>query len=467
MAAGFGIKELFMTLHGVKKDIGIIVIMLLTGLVFFLFLGEQGTILCKDSPQYLEYEDFNAVMPFYPSVIDVIRTLFGQESFLQYIYIIQGLIALVCSMYMTLFFKKYFNLEAISTFVIFVFSLLPYAYTLPEYVSSHEVMTESLAFPIFYLFFIALLELYDNVNLWTMIKLMAYYIMLVMLRSQLLFLIGVVGIVFIISRWSRIREILTLDILKKGLLVLLAIFMIIGAALVIRQKKAEASGESASQIANAFLGKALTIMEADDVEHFEDENDKEMFNRVFKAVDEKEQRLVHARKDLLVWEDMIVFYNENMKLGNDELYYYFSDIYPDYDYYQKLELVELAKTRIIKAVVLNNLGTFLYSFLIMLPSGFLCIVFLQRRSIYTLCNIYALLFYISYFVLMIGCFKRNKVFSRELKVAFGGMLISILNVLCTNLVHYALQRYLVYTMGLLYIAMFVMIRSFLKKESVE
>ena len=68
---------------------------------------------------------------------------------------------------------------------------------------------------------------------------------------------------------------------------------------------------------------------------------------------------------------------------------------------------------------------------------------------------------------MIGCFKRNKVFSRELKVAFGGMLISILNVLCTNLVHYALQRYLVYTMGLLYIAMFVMIRSFLKKESVE
>ncbi len=439
-----------------RQSILMVALMLIGGGLFFFFLGENGTILCKDSVQYLEYTDFNAVMPFYPSFINVIRWIFGEQDFMQYIFVVQGIIALFCSIYFAMFLKKYLSFGMINTMIVFILSLLPYTYSLPEYVSSHEVMTESLAFPIFYLFFASLISLHDKLSLGNLVKAGVSLLLLVMLRTQLIFFVGIVAVVFLIkiTRENDSKE--NQLLLKRSVFVIVSGVLIFVGVLGIKEKRAENSGEKASQFVNAFFGKALTIMDEEDIKYYETEQSKRMFEFVYKGVDEQEWRLPYAQDGLLMWEDLIHYYNENMKLGNDLLYKFYSEIHPDYGYYEKLALVEKGKSEIVRTVIGNNIGTFLYSFFLLMPSSFLSIVFIQKRSIYLLCNIYAIIFYVLYLFLLYQCIKKKQ--WKEVYFAILSLAISVANVVCTNIVHYGLQRYLIYTMGVLYMAMFLMLR---------
>lgn len=438
-----------------RQSILMVALMLIGGGLFFFILGENGTILCKDSIQYLEYTDFNAVMPFYPAFINVIRWIFGEQDFMQYIFVVQGLIALFCSLYFAMFLKKHLDLCMINTVIVFMLSLFPYAYSLPEYVSSHEVMTESLAFPIFYLFFASLISLHDELSLVNLVKAGVSLLLLVMLRTQLIFLVGIVAVVFLVKiiRENDLKE--NQLLIKRSVFVIAIGILIVAAVLGVKEKRAENSGEKASQFVNAFFGKALTIMDEEDIKYFETEQSKRMFEFVYKGVDEQKWRLPYAQDGLLMWEDLIHYYNENMKLGNDLLYEFYSEINPDYGYYEKLALVEEGKSEIVQTVIGNNVGTFLFSFLLLLPSSFLSMVFIQKRSIYLFCNIYAIIFYALYLFLLYQCLKKKQ--WKEAYFAILSFAISVVNVVCTNIVHYGLQRYLIYTMGVLYISMFLMV----------
>ena len=64
-----------------KKERITWIIIIAIGVLFFFVLGEKGPVLCKDSPQYLQYNDFNSVMPLYPLFISIHHFIFCSDIF--------------------------------------------------------------------------------------------------------------------------------------------------------------------------------------------------------------------------------------------------------------------------------------------------------------------------------------------------------------------------------------------------
>lgn len=439
-----------------KRDLSVSV-MIFWGIIFFFFLGKQGPVMGPDSQTYIDYTDFNGVMPAYPLFISVLKIFLGEGNYLQGVFVVQGIIALVCSVYLTNSLKKQFGLLKWEMIIVFCLSLLPYAYSLPEYVVSHEIMTESLSFSVFYVFISFMLKGMLEKKISSIFCGALPLLLLVLFRSQLLFL-GVVYVSIIIYYcWAH-------SLFKDGRTVKRLLLLLCGIAVVVMlvfsiRSKVAGSGENekASQFVNSFFGKAMYLIDEEDYLNFEDEKLRDMCKRLFESIDETGRRLPYAQEGLLKWEDIIVGQNENRKLGNDVMYEYYIDTAPHLSYWEKLELIEKDKTDIVKSIIFNNLSDFIKMYFYLLPSSFLSMVFIQKRSIYLLCNIYAIFFYTIYFCLMWKIY-RNK--SRE-TFLFAGLIMgtSVLNVLCTNAIMYGMQRYLVYTFGLLYIAVFLMYRS--------
>ncbi len=429
------------------------------GTFFFFFLGEKGTILCKDSTQYLQYTNFNSVMPTYPLFLLLLKYIFGEILYMDYVFIFQGILAFVSSLFVTKTLQKIYHLKSIEIILVFVFTLAPYAYTLPEHVSSHEVMTESLAFPIFYLWFITILKSFLTRKLKYIINSSILLVILISLRAQLLLLLLVYAFLMFyfvkiaVKHNERMKR-----IFKKILILFLLVIFTIGVMFGVRQKIAETnSEENASQLVNAFLGKMLYLSEKNDAEYFESEEMKEIFQQLYSRIDDKRQRLQYSDRGLLLWDDISYCANDNMKIGIDVIYFYYREKKPDLSYYEIMPLSEVAKTEIVKTLFIHKLGDLIYIYLWMLPSGFLSMVFIQKRSIYTLCTLYGALFYIFYLLVLYYSYKkdmRNEKVIGELTIG-----ISALNVLVTNVILYGMQRYLVYTFGLMYISVYLMIRT--------
>lgn len=439
-----------------KKRYLSVILMIFLGVVFFFFLGEHGPVMGPDSQTYIEYTDFNGVMPAYPFFISILKAFLGEEHYLYGVFVVQGIVALFCSLYLAGSIKKQFGLSEWEVVVVFGLSLLPYAYSLPENVTSHEIMTESLSFSVFYIFISLIMRGMLSKKLGAVLCAAFPLLILVLLRSHLLFLWLVYVAVIIYCCYVQ-KLFLNDQSIKRIILIFGGTLIVVIAAFAIRSKKASEGSEKASQFVNSFFGKAMYIIDEDDFLRFEDDKMKDICKRLFESMDKTGRRLPYARKGLLKWEDIIVGQNENRKLGNDVIYEYYIDTAPHLSYWEKLKLIEEDKTNIIKTIIFNNLGDFLKMYFYLLPSSFLCMVFIQKRSIYLFCNIYAIFFYATYLILLWKVYK-NK--SKDIFL-FALLVLgtSVLNVLCTNVIMYGMQRYLVYTFGLLYIVAFLMYRS--------
>lgn len=428
--------------------------MLVIGIAFFFFLGESGPIMGADGMAYLEYTDFNGVMPAYPFFITVIRFILGETYYLYGVFISQGIIALTCSLYLVVTVRKNYALKNWEMVLMFIMSLLPYAYSLPEYVVTHEIMTESLAFSVFYLFLTCIIKGISAKELKSILIGAIPLLGLILLRSQLLFMsVAYLGAILYLCVNQRLIK--NKIVLRKVAGILFLALLIVIATFAIRSQVVGKAKNS--QLVNAFFGKAMYIIDEEDYLYFKDATMQEKCKRLFESMDETGRRWEYAKKGLLKWEDVIVGQNENRKLGNDVLYEYYMDTAPQLSYWEKLELVEADKTVIIKTILVHNIGDLLKMYLCMLPSGFLCMVFIQKRSIYLLCNIYGAIFYATYIGLLWKTHKEGK--KKEFEFSLLILAVSALNVLCTNIIMYGMQRYLVYTFGMLYIAMYMMLRS--------
>ena len=72
--------------------------------------------------------------------------------------IIQGILAFFSSVYVVEWFRKHFQLNYVTSIVLFVCSALPYGYSLPEYTLTHQILTEAVAVPIFNLYMIFMMQ---------------------------------------------------------------------------------------------------------------------------------------------------------------------------------------------------------------------------------------------------------------------------------------------------------------------
>ena len=162
---------------------------LFTALVFvtvFCLLGERGYLLWKDSPAYLAFDGRTGIVPVYPLLLQVNRMIFGEESFLYAVVVEQTILTMICILAFTEFIRKRFRLSYLASYPVVLFSVfMPFTTNYPLSISNHDIMTEALAYPIFYLYMICFLKCIFDKKYRDIVLMVLVSVILALIRTQL------------------------------------------------------------------------------------------------------------------------------------------------------------------------------------------------------------------------------------------------------------------------------------------
>lgn len=439
-------------MNSLKKEKLTTIIMLIIGVFFFFLLGNKGYVLLKDSEIYTEGYYGTTVMPLYILFIQTLKSIFSGELYLYVAVFIQGLTAILTSLILANYLYKTFRLGQWQRVIVYLLSFLPYAYSLPQEVVTHEIMTESMAFSLFYIYFILFYNSIINLKWSQMIVVLGISILLTGFRIQLMLLIPIAGIGFIIIYigQKRIPKKRVLYIVLPILLFCIIIFSVVRQSYSRRQF----NFLDGTQIADALLGRAIYISEQSDVDLFQDEDLKEAFTVLYNYADKEEMRYAYINEqDGLRWHHIINGVNYTTRSSWENLVK-FCEL-KGYDY----TVSEQFQTDIMIPIIFEHFEDMCSNFMELTAASMMAGIFLQKDSIYTLCIFVTIFLYL--FGIMIAILNRKE----KLTVIFYllTMLILLFNIMLLNILFYGLQRYVVYTYGLYYISLFLMLRDLWNK----
>ena len=440
----------------VKKNyeyIGYISILLAIGAVFFFFIGERGYILENDSEFFLgENKVYQYIV--YPYFLKCCQYIFGENHYLQYVSNIQGLISLWVCLLTTEYFRKTYKLSYVWSGLIFVCTFGPYAYSLPQYVSSHSIMTEGLAFPLFYLWMLCVLQIYlKKKNIW-FLPLFIVTLIMAYTRTQLM-LFFIVCFIIVLERtvsfiYGKINE------NSKRIFINLCILIgVIGIVIGIKVFLLFIEHNIYPQMTDAVAGRVFCAVEQSDVELFEGK-DRELFLGIYSEIEQMETRQVYFRTGIRQWEDIANATNENTKLlGNI--------IRP---YYPEIETTELndVKGKLAYAMLLEHWDNYLVMTLSLLLQSLVVSIFVHPESAYVCGYVIAILLYLFGMVSVVWGKKKYHIDNEyiiPLLITFGVILL-ITSV--TNILFMGLQRYVVYPFGYFYISLVVLYYEIIRKK---
>lgn len=163
----------------------------------FRFVGSREAVLFDDSGSYLRVERIEGVMPVYPLFLLLNQWLFGDAVYLQVVITQQAALAAVCVIAFVKVTAKEFDLKYWESGFLFLLTLVPYTTEMPGSMATQQILTEGLAYSLFYLFVIVLLKAIWGKKLTWFAGSLGMALLLSMVRSQLQILFGVCGIVFI------------------------------------------------------------------------------------------------------------------------------------------------------------------------------------------------------------------------------------------------------------------------------
>lgn len=474
-----------------------ILVLCLFGMIFYLFSGRQWVYLIDDSFTYLNPNAQNAgVMPIYPAFLFIVKFIFGENLHLSAVVVIQSVIAVVCTLSFTLYLQRIFRLKFPEMILFYAFTMMPFAIDLPERCVSHMILTEGLAYPFFYIYFIFVLQyIFDKKIKWLFSTvLMAVFMGLI--RSQLIFLLIFTVVIFVfvefakkeystkILRWVKAGVNLIIGVIGSFMLVL-CIYQVCGCyanylvpAIDRWENRQEAAGnesgqgeiakvenaetevieneekieykETMSQFTHLIMIRGFYEADEEDAALFDTPEMQEIFRRVYAAVDEQQYRYEYARPGLYMWRDLIK--DRIVTTASGAITTYLNDN-PDVKIDRNAVMRELGMK-----VLLRHFDRYLYHSIRLAIPGFISSIFFQIERIYWLCHLITLfLFGIEIFGILY-CLKSN---GERKTVLFASATVGFifLMVVIINLVFEGTQRYLVYAMGIFYCSLYLLLKE--------
>lgn len=477
-----------------KKYIQILGLCML-GMVFYLFSGREWIYLIDDSYTYMRPDArFYGVMPIYPLFLFAVRFIFGENLYLSAVVVIQSVVAVICTLLFALYLQRIFQLKFPEMILFYAFTMMPFAIDLPEACASHMILTEGLAYPFFYIYFIfALQYVFYKKTRWLLLTIvMAVFMGLI--RSQLIFLLIFTSLIFVcvefakkeyrtkLMHWVKAGVNLIIGIIGSCVLVFCIYQFCAGYAnyLVpvinrwdIRQDAAQNEGrqeeiarvenaqknvetkkieykETMSQLTNLIIIRGFYEADEEDAALFDTAEMQEIFRRVYAAVDEQQYRYEYAKPGLYMWRDLLK--DRIVSVAQDGITTYLNDN-PDVKIDRNAVLRELGMK-----VLLRHFDRYLYHSIRLAIPGFISSIFFQIEKIYWLCHLITLfLFGIEIFGILY-CLKNN---GERKTVLFASATVGFifLMVIIIDLVFMGTQRYLVYAMGIFYCSLYLLLKE--------
>lgn len=497
-----------------QKDALFYASLLALALVIFIFAGSREPVLFDDSGSYVSMKRREGVMPLYPLFLFLNQILFGLDRYLRVVIIEQAAFTAVCTVLFVKEIKERFALRYWEGYFIFLLALLPYTTELPAAMITQTILTEALAYALFYLLLILYLRAVWKNSYGYLAGSFAMVFLLSMLRSQLQILFVVCGVLFLYLLWKRCdtkrRKLggavigllgcaavslagvwLTAAVLnqynilmKENMAVNVFIMKIQEPAYyqeflisetgesrqpeemeeAVRDVRAEMASQGGnialSQYTSLILSRGMYEADEADVALFSDEMVRGLFRTIYRAADGKEQRYAYEERGLWMWKDIVGGIGSVgwtcVTAGSS----YFQENYPEIYMADNFnEIWNRSLQTIGLGLLKKHFGRFLYHTLMMLPQAFICTVFFQIKPIYLLCHLATLFLYCSALALMVWGYADKKMpnaYAECMALVLGS---NVVMVIVISLIFFGQQRYLVYNFGFFYIAYYLLLRE--------
>lgn len=480
-----------------QKEVLFYVSLVILSLFIFMIPGERGYVLFDDSSSYTNlYANMEGVMPGYPLFLHGNKQLFGKERYLYAVVAEQAVLATVCVIAFIAVIKKKFCLKYWESYVCYVLALFPFTTNMPESMATHEIVTEGVAYALFYLFMAAFLQTVWKKSFKWLGILCGMTLFLSLIRSQLQVLFGACGVACIyiavlspkMADEKNGRRLLRFfgGTVCCMIICLAGIWGVGKVSTEFQNIKAEVRREeqkkeqqvkntdssqtdenqeekpvkpvfTTSQYVSLIFSRGMYEADYEDYLLFEDEQVRNLYLYLYPKVDKAQCRYVYAESGLWMWRDIVGGVGSVGKKCFHHQNNYYNENYPELVYSSNYSSVRRAnQLKIGLTLIKAHFGRFLYHTLMLLPQAFICTVFFQIERIYLLCHLVTLFLYFSAVALMIWAYKDKKV-----ENAYGEFMCSVLGtnlilILVISLMFFGQQRYLVYNFGIFYISGFLL-----------
>lgn len=451
---------------------------LLVYIVVFLLLGEKGYLLWKDSPAYLAFDNRVGIMPIYPLLLYLNKILFGDNLYLYFVVAEQTIFSMVCVFAFTEFVRKRFRLSYIATYPIILLAVfMPFTVNYPLSITNHDIMTEALAYPLFYIYMIFFLKTIFDKEYKMLLLTVFISVGLALIRTQLQLINVFNAVAFFYITLKRMKKCSLGKMLARfmGIIIGCIIVVFLGEGLVLGgnaigqkiiasinsktsslietgQEKANKENVGVSNVTEQYghlvIDKAVFEIDEDDYLLFSDVEMQKLCQAIFAEADNRKSRYIYARNDLWIWQDIM----DGIASGT-------SIVSTAWDTYLKENPDTYLTSSVINDVagklLIHHIDRVVYHTFRMMPQGFICTVFFQKANIYLLCHIVTAFIYLSSVILVIWIYCIKEIPNKYAEFLLMCVIISILLVLILTILFFAMQRYLIYCFGIFYTAYYL------------
>ena len=316
---------------------------LLIGVSFFslLLLGERGYYEYTDSYQYIQMKNSQGVVPLYPLFIHVHRKLLGEELYLYGVVMSQTVLCIACATCWNIWIRRRFKVGYFTLALVYLVSLIPFAIDMPITLINHSILTEALAYPLFYIFVIFFIEAAFRKKIGWGISVFGWAILMSLIRTQMQICIGFAFLDFVYILWYREKQQQNHRIKSKLICYIFSavcglIVMAIGEIAVLQinqflveiqrevrenyfvQEKNNKSEplnqeESSQYVASNMTGQFDSILidktfyeiEENDWGYLQDKEVQELFRDIYMVSEEEQANYKYSRNDLWKWQDIM------------------------------------------------------------------------------------------------------------------------------------------------------------------
>ena len=447
-----------MKVTSLKKNISLLGISLLFYLFLFVF---DGISLSMDAQSYIT--GFYSREPLYPSILFLLRWIFGESSYLYVMVLLQCILFAVATWRLTEVLTSKFSLGIVGCCVIegiqFAVVLLCRFAAGRKSTYCNSIESEGIAIPLFILFIVELLLFIWNKNYKNLIVYNLFAVCLICTRKQMYIVLPIMFFV-----WLGTKILLKFD-WKRSILMLCSVFVTLGMAVGIDYLYNYALRGEFMRHTKDFAFFTITAFyssDIDDVENIQNENLKPLLVSIMSEIEEKEYSYKYAPKGLRALAD---HYGNNYDLIQFEIMYPFIYEYVDkqgnYSANEREKLADDITRQALKELVpyswFNMLKVASYNII----RGFCNTVSKEHY----LLNWYSAFFYLLYMSLII----RNIVKKKNKEITCMALVVAvsvIINVGAVGVTIFTQVRYMIYNMPLIYAAMYLLLWSyFVEKRS--
>lgn len=440
----------------IKKNIYYI-LGILTVLFFLFGQGVTWYAFGGDTEAYYIYFSHHIeAKPLYPLFFHILNMIFGDGLYLYAASVIQMLLAVCCIMLFVSYLGKQFHLELFSVFCVWVAALLPFVLLLPEDPIPHVLMTESFTYPLMYVYVIFILRgIYESKIKFLYVSGL-FVILLTLIRGQMLFLTAVtmLGYFYYIMKNKMMN-------IKKIMIFICFLLICVWCegTLTRAYEKVFFDAPAQDYSAQTLIQKALYCSQGDDGALFDDEIEREIFEITYEGMMEEQTTWLYSTGDLWDWKHITGSFGANSYRVHDSIEQVLTEhgMWSEDSLEQETIVLDYSR-RLSNKLISAHLGRCLEVSIRLMPAGFVSTVLFHKESVYMLIHIATVCLYLGVLGVSIFINKKYGHFCQESEYMICIVLVAVINVVASNLVHFGLQRYLAYTVGMFYVGGYLLVR---------